>query len=110
MAIQDMPVGENEHTPLLHAPVEQESVLDINEDNDNVTAVQAAFLDNYVNGPPVSQSFFDHKNSNRMYEAAYELARRKAEADSEAVQEEVLLNPESIAGDIESTLDRKSVV
>lgn len=104
MAIQDMPVGENENIPLLDAPVEEVSVVASNEDNDNLTAVQAAFLDNYVNGTPVSQSFFDYKNSNRMYEAADELARRKAEADSQAVQEEVLLNPEGTSGDIESTL------
>lgn len=93
MAIQDTPVGEYEAPSFFDAPIEEVKTAPRNEANDNLVAVEAAFLDNYVNGAPVAESFFTHKDSNRQYEAAENLSKQKAEMDSLDVAEELLGNP-----------------
>lgn len=105
MAIQDTPVDfQAEEIPPLDIPLETLNVTRSNPKNDNLTAIQAAFLDNYVNGAPVGQSFFNYKQGSSMYEAFEALSKRKAELDERDLGELVTLDPEGDTGSVEETV------
>tara|TARA_R100001132_G_scaffold21999_1_gene19840 strand:+ start:19381 stop:23739 length:4359 start_codon:yes stop_codon:yes gene_type:complete len=104
MAIQDNPVNFTENIPPLDLPLEMVEVTASNKDNDNLATIQAAFLDNYVNGAPVAQSFFNFKYTGNPYESAKELARQKAELDIADLGEAITLDPEGELGSVEQNL------
>lgn len=105
MATQDTPIdAELEQAPI-DEPVETVKVTQSNEKNDNLTAIQAAFLENYVDNTPVVDSFFDNVYTGRQYQSAEEFARKKARLDSEDIQEELIANPYGPTGFIEDTVN-----
>lgn len=104
MAIQDTPIDAEIEQEPIDNPVEEVSVTQSNRKNDYLTAVEAAFLHNYVENVPVVDSFFDNVRTNRQYQSAEQYARRKAELDQADIREEMLIDPYGPMGSIEDTL------
>lgn len=102
MAIQDTPV-QVEQPRIKDTPVKLNLENMNSEDTENFLAVQASFLDNYINGTNVLENYGHYSNMINKDAEAARLAQLKARTDAEEVSEEFYRNPYALAGDFEST-------
>lgn len=108
MEIQDTPVDmevEDSFQAVEDTPISGESFSPRTEAQNKFIAMQSAFMDNYLNGTPVSENFVRYSEEIDPEQTAKELARSKAEADSQALAEQVMTNPAGITGDIGLEID-----
>lgn len=106
MAVQDTPINpEQDEVVVEDKPIEESVESALSHDAEQFLAVQASFIDNYLNGTPVAENYVRYSRAADKQAEAKALARRKAQVDSEDVQEEFLINPYGTGESIEDTAE-----
>lgn len=101
MAIQDSPVQQAPQTMLdFPTPIEGERLN--SDQTEQFLAVQASFLDNYLNGSDVVDNYAHYSRMVNKSAEANILANKKASVDAQEVAQDFSENPYGFAGDFQA--------
>lgn len=103
MANRDMPIDMEQEKVVNDAPVEVKPTSPSSKEKEDNAAVQSSFIESYLNGTDVLGNYQKYRNSTQKTRVAKELARRKAQADSEELQEAFVTTAYASEAEIQST-------
>lgn len=105
MAIQDAPVNTGSAKAEDDIIVDTKTTKNKSEQRDSFEATQASFLNNYLTGTGVLESYSHYAGANDKEKELRKLSAKKATQDAEDISEEFVLNPYGQSGSIEETAE-----
>jgi len=103
--IQDTPVDYMEETTTVEdSPIETVELSPVSAGMNKFLAVQSAFMDNYINGSSIIESYSKYSKALDPQAEAKSLASQKTKVDAEEVAEVVVSDPYGTTGDVNQEL------
>lgn len=103
MATQDTPITPVSVVQQPDSPIVSPTIPSFSRDTRGIMAAEAAYIQHYLDGGNIIDSYDFYLNQVEVDRDLENLARQKAEADSEAITEEFVNNPYGTTGNIEDT-------